>query len=65
MNKLSLDAKIKKSRLEFEQLSKSDFEKEWLDEAVLRAREIDEGLVQLISSEEVSRKARELIGNKL
>jgi putative addiction module component (TIGR02574 family) len=51
--------------LSLEELSESEVEEAWLHEAERRAREIDEGLVQLISSEEVSRKARELIGNKL
>jgi hypothetical protein len=53
-----------KPLLSLEELSKLDFEKEWLDEAERRAREIDEGLVQLVPAEEVSRKARELLGNK-
>ena len=46
-----------------EPLSESDVEEAWFDEAERRAREIDEGLVQLIPSEEVSRKTRELLGN--
>jgi hypothetical protein len=44
-----------------EELSESEVEDAWFDEAERRAREIDEGLVQLIPAEEVSRKARELL----
>jgi hypothetical protein len=47
--------------LSLEQLSESEVEKAWFDETERRAREIDEGLVQLISALEVSRKARELL----
>nr|VFK18900.1 MAG: putative addiction module component, TIGR02574 family [Candidatus Kentron sp. LPFa]VFK33460.1 MAG: putative addiction module component, TIGR02574 family [Candidatus Kentron sp. LPFa] len=35
---------------------------EWLLEAQRRADEIDRGVVQLVSSEEVARKARALLG---
>lgn len=51
--------------LSLEELSESEVEEAWLDEAERRALEIDEGLVQLVPAEEVSRKARELLGNKL
>ncbi|MCX7110427.1 MAG: addiction module protein [Proteobacteria bacterium] len=47
--------------LSLEELSEVEVEDAWLDEAERRAREIDEGLVQLIPSEEVSRKARLLL----
>jgi len=47
--------------LSLEDLSDSEVADAWLDEAERRAHEIDEGLVQLISAEEVSRKARELL----
>lgn len=47
--------------LSLEELSESGVAEVWLDEAERRAREIDEGLVQLIPAEEVSRKARELL----
>lgn len=47
--------------LSLEDFTESEVEEAWLDEAERRAREIDEGLVQLISSEEVSRKARLLL----
>ena len=47
--------------LSLEELSELEVEDAWFDEAERRAREIDEGLVQLIPDEEVSRKARELL----
>ena len=47
--------------LSLDDLSDSEVADAWLDEAERRAHEIDEGLVQLISAEEVSRKARELL----
>ena len=47
--------------LSLEDFSESEVEEAWLDEAERRAHELDEGLVQLISSEEVSRKARLLL----
>jgi hypothetical protein len=47
--------------LSLEELSESEVEEAWLDEAEHRASEIDEGLVQLIPFEEVSRKAKELL----
>ncbi len=47
--------------LSLEELSEVEVEDAWLDEAERRAHEIDEGLVQLIPSEEVSRKARLLL----
>lgn len=49
--------------LSLEEPSESEVEEAWLDEAEHRAREIDEGLVQLIPSAKVSRKARVLLGN--
>jgi len=50
-----------KHLLDSEQLSKPEHEGSWLDEAERRAQEIDAGLVPLISADEVSRKARELL----
>ncbi len=47
--------------LSLEDMSESEIEAAWLDEAERRAREIDQGLVRLISAEEVSRKARDLL----
>ena len=47
--------------LSLEEFSELEVEDAWFDEAERRARVIDEGLVQLIPSEEVSRKARELL----
>jgi len=47
--------------LSLENLTESELETAWLDEAERRAQEIDEGLVQLIPAEEISRKARALL----
>ena len=47
--------------LSLEDMSESEIEAAWLDEAERRAREIDQGLVRLISAKEVSRKARDLL----
>jgi len=47
--------------LSLEDMSEPEIEQAWLDEAVRRAAEIDQGLVQLIPAEEVSRKARALL----
>ncbi|MCK9395686.1 MAG: addiction module protein [Methylobacter sp.] len=47
--------------LSLEDMSESEIEEAWLDEAERRAAEIDQGLVQLIPAEEVSRKARTLL----
>jgi putative addiction module component (TIGR02574 family) len=47
--------------LSLEDMSECEIETAWLDEAERRAREIDQGLVRLIPSEEVSRKARNLL----
>jgi len=47
--------------LSLEELSEAEVEEACFDEAERRAREIDDGLVQLIPSEEVSRKAREML----
>ncbi|MDB5987682.1 MAG: addiction module antitoxin RelB [Nevskia sp.] len=43
-------------------LSETEAEQLWLDEAKRRAAEIDNGTVQLVPSDEVSRKARALLG---
>lgn len=59
---LSERAKLaQKLLLSLENLTESELETAWLDEAERRAQEIDEGLVQLIPAEEVSRKARVLL----
>jgi hypothetical protein len=51
--------------LSLDELSESDIEEALFDEAERRAHEIDEGLVQLTPAEEVSRKAKKLLGIKL
>ena len=47
--------------LSLDDMSESEIEAAWFDEAERRAGEIDQGLVRLIPSEEVSRKARDLL----
>lgn len=47
--------------LSLENLSDAELQEVWLDEAQRRADEIDQGLVELISAEEVSAKARLLL----
>jgi len=42
-------------------LSDAEREKLWLDEAARRAAQLDSGEVELISGEEVARKARALL----
>lgn len=42
-------------------LSESEAEQLWFDEAERRAAEIDDGTVQLVRSDEVSRKARHFL----
>ncbi|MGQ0698865.1 MAG: addiction module protein [Panacagrimonas sp.] len=44
-----------------DELSETEAEQLWLDEAERRAAEIDNGTVQLVPSDEVSRKARALL----
>lgn len=44
-----------------DELSETEAEPLWLDEAERRAAEIDNGTVQLTASDEVSRKARALL----
>lgn len=44
-----------------ENLSEQEFEQLWLDEAVRRAKEIDEGKVKLVSSEEFERRVQALL----
>ena len=39
----------------------ADWETEWMNEIQRRCREMDDGLVEMVSMEEVSRKARELL----
>jgi len=41
--------------------SENEIEDHWLQEAQQRARELDEGLVQPVSAEEVRRKAQGLL----
>ena len=47
--------------LSLEDMPEPEIEEAWLDEAERRAAEIDQGIVQLIPAEEVSRKARALL----
>jgi putative addiction module component (TIGR02574 family) len=47
--------------LSLDNMSESEIEAAWFDEAERRANEIDLGIVQLIPAEEVSRKARNLL----
>lgn len=47
--------------LSLENLSDVELKEAWLDEAQRRADEIDQGRVELISAEEVSAKARQLL----
>jgi putative addiction module component (TIGR02574 family) len=47
--------------LSLDDMSESEIEAAWFDEADRRAKEIDQGLVRLIPAEEVSRKARDLL----
>ena len=47
--------------LSLDDMSESEIEAAWFDEAERRAKEIDQGLVRLIPAEEVSRKARDLL----
>jgi putative addiction module component (TIGR02574 family) len=44
-----------------DELSESDLERVWFAEAQRRAEQIDSGSAQLISSEEVEKKARSLL----
>lgn len=44
-----------------DELPRGDLDKVWLDEAARRAAQIDSGDVELISADEVDRKARELL----
>lgn len=47
--------------ISLENMSESEIEEVWFDEAARRANEIDQGFMQLIPADEVSRKARELL----
>ena len=47
--------------LSLEDLSGPENDQAWMDEAARRAAEIDSGKTQLVSSDEVSRKARTLL----
>ncbi|HVT33443.1 MAG TPA: addiction module protein [Rhodanobacteraceae bacterium] len=52
-------AKLAQRLLEsLDELSEAEAEKLWAQEAARRAREIDEGKVQLVSSEEFERRMR-------
>ena len=44
-----------------ENLSEQESEQLWLDEAVRRAKEIDEGKVKLVTSEELERRVQALL----
>lgn len=47
--------------LSLESVPEYEAEQIWFDEAERRAKEIDDGVVQLIPADEVSRKARALL----
>lgn len=47
--------------LSLDTLSEEEIEEAWLDEAVDRARELDEGIVQPIPASEVRQKAQKLL----
>ena len=47
--------------LSLEGATENEIAEDWLKEAQRRARELDEGVVQPISSDEVRRKARALL----
>jgi len=47
--------------LSLDRLPEAELDQLWLDAAQHRAREIDEGLVELVPAEEVSRRARSLL----
>ncbi len=51
---------VQRLLLSLEALSDSEIENAWLKEAQCRAEEIDRGSVQLVSAEEVRRKAQVL-----
>ena len=52
---------VRKILLSLEDLPQAELDKLWLDEAVRRAADIDEGKVKLVSANEVARKARALL----
>ena len=55
-------AKLARQLIEsLENLSESEADKLWLDEAERRAADIDQGKAKLIPGEEVARKARALL----
>lgn len=47
--------------LSLDTLSESEIEEAWTDEAVERAKELDEGKVQPISAKEVEQKAKKIL----
>ena len=47
--------------LSLDNMSDAELHDAWLSEAQRRADEIDQGLVELVSAEEVSAKARQLL----
>jgi len=47
--------------LSLDDLSDAELQEVWLDEAERRADEIDRGLVEMVSAEQVSAKARQLL----
>lgn len=52
---------VQKLLLSLDTLPIGDLEEEWLVEANLRARELDEGIVQPVPADEVRKKARALL----
>ena len=61
---LSLDeraALVNRLMLSIDSPSEGEIAANWLDEALRRAKEIDEGVVQPIPAEEVRRKAESLL----
>lgn len=55
-------AKLARSLLlSLDNMTETELHEAWLDEAQRRADEIDQGSIELISAEEVSAKARQLL----
>ena len=48
--------------LSLDDMSSEEIEQEWLAEAARRAKEIDDGAVQLVPAETVMQRARKLLG---
>jgi hypothetical protein len=47
--------------LSLEEIPEGEFERLWADESARRAAEVDKGLAQAVSGDEVARKARALL----